>query len=52
MYGTTEIGVVLFSAEGPSPKDGVWSFCSGGERQDGSAHAASRKEHRSEDERF
>ena len=29
----TEIGVVLFSAEGPSPKDGVWSFCSGGDQR-------------------
>lgn len=27
-----DIGVVLFSAEGPSPKDGVYSFCSGGDQ--------------------
>lgn len=26
------IGVVLLSGEGPSPKDGVWSFCSGGDQ--------------------
>ncbi|WP_115461920.1 1,4-dihydroxy-2-naphthoyl-CoA synthase [Winogradskyella aurantiaca] len=26
------IGVVLLSAEGPSTKDGVWSFCSGGDQ--------------------
>ena len=26
----TSIGVVLLSAEGPSTKDGVYSFCSGG----------------------
>lgn len=26
------IGVVLISAEGPSPKDGVYSFCSGGDQ--------------------
>lgn len=26
------IGVVLLSAEGPSSKDGVWSFCSGGDQ--------------------
>lgn len=26
------IGVVLLSAEGPSPKDGVYSFCSGGDQ--------------------
>jgi naphthoate synthase len=29
----TGIGVVLLSAEGPSPKDGVWSFCSGGDQR-------------------
>ena len=29
----TSIGVVLFSAEGPSPKDGVYSFCSGGDQR-------------------
>lgn len=28
----TDIGVILFSAEGPSPKDGVYSFCSGGDQ--------------------
>ncbi|HFB99627.1 MAG TPA: 1,4-dihydroxy-2-naphthoyl-CoA synthase [Phaeodactylibacter sp.] len=27
------IGVVLLSAEGPSPKDGVYSFCSGGDQR-------------------
>lgn len=26
------IGVVLLSGEGPSPKDGIWSFCSGGDQ--------------------
>lgn len=29
----TSIGVVLFSAEGPSTKDGVYSFCSGGDQK-------------------
>ncbi|WP_439484083.1 1,4-dihydroxy-2-naphthoyl-CoA synthase [Cyclobacterium plantarum] len=29
----TSIGVVLLSAEGPSPKDGVFSFCSGGDQK-------------------
>ena len=29
----TSIGVVLISAEGPSPKDGVYSFCSGGDQK-------------------
>ena len=28
----TSIGCVLISAEGPSPKDGVFSFCSGGDQ--------------------
>lgn len=28
-----DIGVVLVSAEGPSAKDGVWSFCSGGDQR-------------------
>lgn len=29
----TSIGVVLFSGEGPSTKDGGWSFCSGGDQR-------------------
>jgi len=29
----TSIGVVLLSAEGPSTKDGIWSFCSGGDQK-------------------
>ncbi|MGY6559954.1 MAG: 1,4-dihydroxy-2-naphthoyl-CoA synthase [Nitritalea sp.] len=29
----TSIGVVLLSAEGPSPKDGVYAFCSGGDQR-------------------
>ncbi len=28
-----EIGVVLLSGEGPSPKDGGWAFCSGGDQK-------------------
>ncbi|MGO7410879.1 enoyl-CoA hydratase-related protein, partial [Rhizobium ruizarguesonis] len=27
------IGVVLLSGEGPSSKDGVWAFCSGGDQK-------------------
>jgi len=27
------IGVILFSGEGPSPKDGGWAFCSGGDQR-------------------
>ena len=29
----TSVGVVLFSGEGPSPKDGGWAFCSGGDQR-------------------
>ena len=29
----TNIGVVLLSAEGPSSKDGIYSFCSGGDQK-------------------
>jgi len=29
----TSIGVVLLSGEGPSPKDGKWAFCSGGDQR-------------------
>ena len=29
----TSIGVVLLSAEGPSSKDGIYSFCSGGDQR-------------------
>lgn len=29
----TSIGVILLSAEGPSPKDGGWAFCSGGDQK-------------------
>jgi naphthoate synthase len=28
----TNIGVVLLTGEGPSPKDGGWAFCSGGDQ--------------------
>lgn len=32
-HESQEIGVVLISGEGPSLKDGVWSFCSGGDQR-------------------
>lgn len=32
-YEDRNIGVVLLSAEGPSSKDGVYSFCSGGDQK-------------------
>ena len=30
---TADVGVVLFTGNGPSPKDGKWSFCSGGDQR-------------------
>jgi naphthoate synthase len=30
---TTDVGVVLLTGNGPSPKDGVWAFCSGGDQR-------------------
>ncbi|MDX2361674.1 MAG: 1,4-dihydroxy-2-naphthoyl-CoA synthase [Crocinitomicaceae bacterium] len=32
-HESQEIGVVLITGEGPSPKDGVWAFCSGGDQR-------------------
>lgn len=32
-HESQEIGVVLISGEGPSPKDGIWAFCSGGDQR-------------------
>lgn len=32
-HESQEIGVVLLTGEGPSPKDGVWAFCSGGDQR-------------------
>ena len=32
-HESLEIGVVLLTGEGPSSKDGVWSFCSGGDQR-------------------
>jgi naphthoate synthase len=30
---TADVGVVLLTGNGPSPKDGKWSFCSGGDQR-------------------
>jgi len=30
---TTNVGCVLLTGNGPSPKDGVWSFCAGGDQR-------------------
>lgn len=32
-HESQETGVVLISGEGPSPKDGGWAFCSGGDQR-------------------
>lgn len=32
-HESQDIGVVLLSGEGPSSKDGVWAFCSGGDQR-------------------
>ncbi len=29
----TDVGTILLTGNGPSPKDGVWSFCSGGDQR-------------------
>ncbi|MGB7859024.1 MAG: 1,4-dihydroxy-2-naphthoyl-CoA synthase [Acidimicrobiia bacterium] len=31
--GTTDVGCVLLTGNGPSPKDGGWAFCSGGDQR-------------------
>ncbi len=38
---TTDVGCVLLTGNGPSPKDGVWSFCSGGDQRIGARTATS-----------
>ena len=30
---STDVGVILLTGNGPSPKDGVWAFCSGGDQR-------------------
>ncbi len=30
---TSDVGCVLLTGNGPAPKDGVWSFCSGGDQR-------------------
>jgi naphthoate synthase len=30
---TSDVGTVLLTGNGPAPKDGVWSFCSGGDQR-------------------
>ena len=32
-HESQEIGAILFTGEGPSPKDGGWAFCSGGDQR-------------------
>ena len=30
---TTDVGCILLTGNGPSPRDGVWAFCSGGDQR-------------------
>ena len=30
---SADVGVVLFTGNGPSPKDGGWAFCCGGDQR-------------------
>ncbi len=30
---SSDVGVVLLTGNGPSPKDGIWAFCSGGDQR-------------------
>ncbi|MBT5773408.1 MAG: 1,4-dihydroxy-2-naphthoyl-CoA synthase [Dehalococcoidia bacterium] len=30
---STDVGTILLTGNGPSPKDGVWAFCSGGDQR-------------------
>ena len=30
---STDVGCVLLTGNGPSPRDGVWAFCSGGDQR-------------------
>ena len=32
-YQSADVGCVLLTGNGPSPKDGVWAFCSGGDQR-------------------
>lgn len=32
-HESQDVGVILISGEGPSPKDGGWAFCSGGDQR-------------------
>ena len=41
-HESQDIGVVLITGEGPSPKDGGWAFCSGGDQNVGPTPATKR----------
>ena len=38
---TPDVGCVLVTGNGPSPRDGGWAFCSGGDQRSGAARATS-----------
>ena len=37
---TPDVGCVLLTGNGPSPRDGVWAFCSGGDQRVAAGRAA------------
>lgn len=53
---TPDVGVVLLTGNGPSPKDGGWAFCSGGDQRirgkDGYQYDNSSSDKKDENEKF
>ena len=41
---SSDVGCVLITGNGPSPKDGGWAFCSGGDQESGAKTATNMKE--------
>src|SRR3712207_8253072 len=33
LFRSTDVGCVILTGNGPSPKDGGWAFCSGGDQR-------------------
>ena len=44
---STDVGCVLLTGNGPSPKDGGWSFCSGGDQRVSGLYGYQHREHTS-----
>jgi len=53
---TPDVGVVLLTGNGPSPKDGGWAFCSGGDQRirgkDGYQYDSAANDKKNENEKF